>query len=73
MNEQTNPCISLYGTGPEKQTCKGCIHLRYPLQYSAKHWKCDLRKLSHGTATDHRVGWPACARYEKRTEAYNGG
>ena len=70
---KTNPCIALYGAGPEDTTCKDCIHLRYPHNYPTRHWKCDLRKLTHGTATDHKVNWPACARYEKRTEPYHGG
>jgi len=70
-----NPCIALYGAGPDGQTCKGCTHLRYPLMRNPKahHWKCDLRKLSHGAATDHRVTWQACTKYEKRTEPYHGG
>lgn len=70
-----NPCLALYGPGPDGQTCKGCVHLRYPVERNpqARHWKCDLRKLSHSTATDHKVSWPACGRYEARTEEYHGG
>ena len=68
-----NPCLSLYGTGQEGQTCKGCVHLRYSSYGRNRYWKCDLRTLTHGSATDHRVGWPACGRYEKRTEEYHGG
>ena len=68
-----NPCIALYGAGATGKKCKTCVHCRYPLMYAAKHWKCDLRKLSHGTATDHRVSWPACGRYEERKEEYHGG
>ncbi len=71
----TNPCIALYGQAATGQKCKGCVHLRYALMRNpnARHWKCDLRKLTHGAATDHRVNWPACGRYEKRTEEYHGG
>src|SRR6266702_4143563 len=70
-----NPCIAVYGNGPEGQTCKGCVHLRYPIQRNpkAKFWKCDKRKLTHGPKTDHRVNWPACAKYEKREGEYHGG
>ncbi len=70
-----NPCLALYGNGPDNQTCKGCTHLRYPIERNpaAKHWKCDKRRLTHGSATDHKVNWPACGKYEARTEEYNGG
>jgi hypothetical protein len=69
-----NPCIAVYGPGPDGQSCKGCIHLRYPiLRSGAKYWKCDLRRVTHGRASDHRVSWPACGRYEARTEEYHGG
>jgi hypothetical protein len=72
--EGINPCIALYGYGPEGAICRDCTHCRYRQDNpKAKHWKCDLRKLTHGAATDHRVGWPACGRYEKRTEEYHGG
>lgn len=73
--QEGNPCIAVYGQGPEGQVCKGCMHLRYPINRNPKahHWKCDLRKLSHGAATDHKVNWPSCARYEQRTEEYHGG
>jgi hypothetical protein len=68
-----NPCIALYGRGQDGATCKNCAHLRYPLNYAKRHWKCDLRTSTHGAATDHRVGWPACGRYEERKEEYHGG
>lgn len=69
-----NPCLALYGPGPDGVTCKDCVHLRYPLGYWRKrHYKCDLRTLSHGAKTDHRVSWDACGRDEKRTEEYHGG
>ena len=68
-----NPCIALYGTGPDGAICRDCMHCRYPPMRRTRYWKCDLRTLTHGHATDHQVGWPACARYEKRTEDYHGG
>ena len=70
-----NPCILVYGTGPDGQTCKGCVHLRYALMRNpnARHWKCDRRVLTHGRGSDHKVSFPACAKYEKRTEEYHGG
>jgi len=64
-----NPCIALFGTGPEGVTCENCMHLeRY---HQAAYWqKCALRQAHknrhvHG---DHRVRWPACARYEQQPE-----
>jgi hypothetical protein len=69
-----NPCIALYGAGPLNTQCRRCVHLRYPLERGGmRHWKCDLRILSHGSATDHHVRWPACARYEEREGEYHGG
>jgi len=63
--EMVNPCIRAYGLGPAGQTCRGCVHL-WCHQMSRRYWKCDLRTCSHGAATDHRVNWPACARYQAR-------
>lgn len=67
-----NPCIALYGPGPGN-SCRGCIHLRYLPYHDKKYWKCDLRKLTHGSGSDHKVGWPACGRYEQRKGEYHGG
>jgi len=74
-HQHVNPCIALYGLGPDGQTCKGCLHLRYHIQsnHKARFWKCDCRTLTHGRKTDHRVNWPACEKYEKREEEYHGG
>jgi hypothetical protein len=68
-----NPCIALNGTGPDGAICRTCVHCRYPKMRRTRYWKCDLRTLTHGRGTDHKVGWPACGRYEERTEAYHGG
>jgi hypothetical protein len=68
-----NPCVALHGPGPEGQTCKGCVHLRYPLNVAGRFWKCDIRRVSRSRATDHRVTWPACAKYERREGEYHGG
>ena len=70
-----NPCLALYGSGTPGQACRGCVHLRYrPRRNPAQRfWKCDLRRLTDGRGTDHKVSWPSCARYEARTEEYHGG
>lgn len=62
-----NPCVRVFGAGPEGKQCKTCSHLH------AKHWdktyyKCDLRPDTNGPGTDHRVRWVACSRYEERQE-----
>lgn len=59
----TNPCIAAYGT-TEGKKCKTC-KLLYVHQMSNRFYKCRLRKFSHGPATDHKVNWPACGKYEE--------
>jgi hypothetical protein len=64
-----NPCVAFYGRGPKDKTCKTCVHLRASHNSEGRgnrHLKCDLRKITHGAATDHRAGWPACGRWEAR-------
>jgi hypothetical protein len=61
-----NPCVKLYGPGPEGAICKTCRHLG--AHWTArKFYKCELRTFSRGPATDHRVRWPACGKYEAKT------
>lgn len=68
-----NPCVTKFGEGPKDTTCKDCIHLQ-GFRQSATWYKCTQRawkaKASGTTykGKDHRVNWPACAKYEKRTE-----
>jgi len=59
-----NPCVALYGEMPG-QTCKGCKYL-IGWAHSRVYYKCQLRKITHGAGTDHRVNWPACGKYEKK-------
>ena len=60
---KTNPCLLLYGAGPESTTCATCTHL-HALHMGGTYYKCDLRRLSRSAATDHRMRWPACGKYE---------
>lgn len=60
-----NPCIAVYGSGPDGAKCKTCSHL-YCKSYGNRYYKCDLRKTSNGPATDHRVNFPSCGKYELR-------
>jgi hypothetical protein len=62
-----NPCILLYGAGPEGKQCKDCASL-VCFTASRNFYKCRQRpKLTHGAATDQKVRWPACKRFEPRT------
>jgi hypothetical protein len=62
-----NPCVRLYGFGPENEICKNCRLLFWHC-CSRKYFKCELRGCTHGPATDHRANWPACGRFIKRYE-----
>jgi hypothetical protein len=61
-----NPCVAVFGPGPAGATCAGCGHL-HELQYSRLVFKCDRRPITGGAGTDHRLRWPACAKYEAGT------
>lgn len=65
VNPAKNPCLALYGQGPEGKTCKTCIHLFVQGGTSGRYLKCDLRKNTRGPGTDHRAGWMACRKYEE--------
>lgn len=62
-----NPCVNLYGLGPAGARCGDCLHLKRYHQ-SARWNKCEFRKGARGgeggPATDHKVKWQACARYQ---------
>jgi hypothetical protein len=52
---EPNPCVRLWGPGPEGATCKTCARML--------SWHCSLRTLSACLAEPHRVGWRACGKY----------
>lgn len=64
--ERVNPCVRLYGKGPDGETCQHCSYL-YRKQMSKCYLKCALRENTSGPGTDHRARWPACSKFEKRT------
>ena len=64
---KSNPLVPLYGPGPEGARCGDCVHI-VAHRYSKTYYKCDLRGDGAGPATDHRVGWQACAKYEEYEE-----
>ena len=64
-----NPCVGLYGYGPEGKRCRTCaLLLPGPTGHSKRWYKCALRRnpltMSFGGPdTDHRMKWNACAKY----------
>jgi hypothetical protein len=59
-----NPCLRVFGAGPDDKQCKTCAHLFYK-EEDKRYYKCELRGDTNGPGTDHRVRWPACAKYEE--------
>lgn len=63
FSAEPNPCIHVWGPGPEGAKCKTCEHL-VKWQHARTYYKCDMRRMSASGATDHRVNWRACGKYE---------
>ncbi len=61
---QPNPMVKAVGPGPAGKRCKTCKHL-IALAYANTYYKCGKGKVTHSSATDHRVNWPACSMYEE--------
>jgi hypothetical protein len=58
------------GTGPAGETCGSCEHLVRSGTRAGKVFpKCGLNraKWTHGGATDVRVRWAACSKWERKT------
>jgi len=62
-----NPCIELYGEGPEDKRCKDC-DLLFVKVYAKRYYKCSLRKNTNGIKTDHSPNWPTCGRFIQTIE-----
>lgn len=58
-----NPCIDAYGAGPIDKKCKHCKHLFYK-SYGKKYFKCSFRKNTNSPASDHKVNFPSCSKFE---------
>ncbi len=63
--EYINPCVRLYGRGPEGEICANCAHL-YRHVMAKVYLKCDLRTHTNGPGSDHKARWPACAKFVSR-------
>lgn len=61
---EPNPCVRLFGPGPDGETCRHCAHLLRK-RMSKTYLKCALRQNTSGPATDHKAKWNACTRFEK--------
>jgi hypothetical protein len=64
--QNTNPCVNLYGAGPEGRLCKDCSHF-FEVLADKTYLKCDQRKLTHGAGSDHRARWSPCKKFEERS------
>jgi hypothetical protein len=51
--------------GPRGETCGSCKNHRVR-HMGGRYHKCALGPDSHGHATDIRVRWPACVKWEAR-------
>ena len=60
-----NPCIRVYGFGPEGKRCASCAHLAN-VSFAKTYHKCRLRGVTANPKTDHRVRWPACGQYKEK-------
>jgi hypothetical protein len=64
-----NPCVRKFGPNDDKRMkCKTCCNL-YGRVVSKTYYKCKLRVETRGRGSDHRVNWPACARYIKEVNS----
>lgn len=57
-----NPMVRAFGAIRDKK-CVSCKHL-IKHKLSKTYYKCGLRKMTNGSATDHRAHWIACSKHE---------
>jgi hypothetical protein len=60
---EPNPCVRLFGKGPEGSICRDCTHLYRNYRQKA-YIKCDFRAHTNGPGSDHKARWQACSRFE---------
>lgn len=61
---QLDAYAAVPGSGPSGETCKTCRHSFARSMTSKRYWKCGLVPITHGPATDIRVGSPACSKWQ---------
>jgi hypothetical protein len=63
-----NPMVVTFGFGPKDKRCKHCAHLCYH-EVAKRYYKCRLRGITCGAATDHRCNWPTCGKFQEEVDA----
>lgn len=58
-----NPMVNLAGKLEGDKRCKTCKFLCVR-EFARRYYKCRFRPCTGGPATDHRVNWDACKKYE---------
>lgn len=61
-----NPCVLLYGAGPEDKQCRDCVAFIGIAQASTVY-RCRRRDNTSVAHPDQKKTWPACAKFEQRT------
>ena len=61
-----NPLVNT--RGPEGRTCGECVHRQLRGGHAKYFPKCDLGPATSGPKTDVRASWPACHRFEEKTQ-----
>lgn len=60
----THPATRLALREEPGSTCGTCAHHQAHRWGNRTYHKCHLRPITHGPASDIRVGWPGCVRWE---------
>ena len=63
LDREPNPMRATHGPGPDGVRCKTCAYLSVHGR-SRNYYKCELRGVTSGSATDHRINWAACSLYD---------
>lgn len=64
---KVNPCIAVWGNGPEGKKCGSCTH-HYFIQWAGKYPKCSKRRDKGSASTDHSSRYDACGAYEEKSK-----
>ena len=54
------------GSGPANETCGSCGNARKVNGGQKDYWKCALVRPTSCPATDIRLKWPACAKWQPK-------
>ena len=60
-----NPMVRIFGIDEQGRRCKACKRLFRFTPGANSYFKCELRPLTRGPASDHRANWQACAKFEE--------